>query len=139
MALANDETYSPCPQPPKPEDYYGLLTNPPGRYGCMKDGMTFAITLRGSEEFAHRASNLFSSFVGDRISGRGPTTVHYSTQVNVREGYDTDTWLFCMPISRLRIALRTYFYTQLYKAKVVWREIRDEENVTNHPIDTFLL
>lgn len=126
-ALGTDESYAPYPDPPTPEQYYGLLLDPPGQYGCMRYGSTIALTLRGTEEFARRASNLFSSFGGEGVRRYGSTTHTYTAHVKVREGYDADTWLVCVAPDRIRLSLRLYLYGQLMRTKAPWRDIVDSE------------
>jgi len=104
------------PPPPcyAPDAYYGLLTDPVGRYGKASWGASNVITLRGSAQFIAQASNLFSSFAPParlNTPDRNSVTVHKSDH--------PDCAFFCMSLARARKALETYFYCQLAKAKAV--------------------
>jgi len=119
---------APLVNPPPPEAYYGLLTDPPGEYGRCIHGSCKAITLRGSPEFIERASNLFSSFGGE---SQYPT-LQGEWRRQAREplfhaGRHLNTAYFCMPVERAKTAVRLYLFAQLYKAKAVRQSILDEE------------
>lgn len=105
------------------DDYHGLLSNPPGRYGKVNCGQTWAVTLTGSDEFRARGYNLFSSFGGD--SQRGAWVENRPPTIRVADRPDT-IW-FCLPLARIEAAVRLYLYPQLYRVKGVKRAIVDDE------------
>ncbi len=103
------------------DPYFGLLTNPPGRYGLVDYGETKAVILTGDAIFRERAFNLFASFGsevknGDVVETRIPT-LRTSDRVNT-------VW-FCMPVARIEEALRYYFYGHLWRAKC--RHVVDQD------------
>lgn len=112
---------------PEPSAYYGLLTNPPGRYGLVPFGKTMAVTLRGEPLFIRRASNLFCSFGGEswHSNGRGGVR-RESREPAIYPGEIPDSAFFCMPENRIKTALRLYLYTQMYAAAPK-RIIRDAD------------
>jgi hypothetical protein len=128
-SIAPAQSVSVAPPPPprySPESYYGLLTDPVGRYGKASWGASNVITLRGSDQFITQATNLFSSFAPP---ARLNTPDGNSISVHRSDG--PDCAFFCMSLARARKALETYFYCQLAKTKAarVWLHDTDG-NVT---------
>lgn len=113
---------------PAPAAYYGLLTDPVGRYGLIPYGGTHAVTLRGQPAFIERACNLFCSFGGDswHPDGRGGMR-RESREPTVRNGVVPNTAFLCLPKPRVQLALQTYLYCQIARLKGARAVVRDEE------------
>lgn len=113
---------------PEPTAYYGLLTNPPGRYSMVPHKDTTAVTFRGSESFIATASTLFCSFGGEvkRITKQGTSRFERREPV-VHRGMAPDTAYLYMPKHRIEMVLRSYLYGQLCATKAQRHLVRDDE------------
>lgn len=130
LAPASPPIVEPLAVAPDPSAYYGLLTDPVGRYGRAPYGAAMAFTLRGSPLFVEKAHTLFDSFGGEIINGPKDGSRprwRESRPVVLRSTPNPEVWFFCMPPARVKIALKTYFYCQIYRAKGIITPILDED------------
>jgi hypothetical protein len=119
-----------APPPPKfpISAYYGLLDSPAGTYGRAHHGASLAFTLRGSEDFLEKASNLFDSFGGEIINGPLDGERHHESRpVVFHAGTAPHILYFCMPQERYLKSLFLYLYNRLVRAKGVWQRNVDPE------------
>lgn len=115
---------------PEPSAYYGLLTDPVGQYGQAPYGASVAFTLRGSPLFVEKAHILFDNFGGEIINGPKDGSRprwRESRPVVLRSTPNPEVWFFCMPPVRVKIALKTYFYCNIYRTKGIITPILDED------------
>ncbi len=105
------------------DPFHTLLNDPPGTYGLTPNGNTSAVTLRGDARFRELGYNLFTSYGGETLSGarceRPLPPIHLTE--------DKDVVWFCLPASRVRVALTLYLYGQLYQTQGVRRSVIDDE------------
>ncbi len=98
-----------------------LLTNPPGRYGLMPYGNTYAVILTGCPLFWEKGYALFISFGGEQAQ-----YIHVESPLPPLHRTDrAHTAWFCLPAERVRLALALYLYGQLVRRNT--RDIIDEE------------
>ncbi len=108
---------APHETPPLLESYFGLLTDPIGRYGRAAYGNTTAFTLRGCSLFRKKSYNLFCTFSGN-FGDREPI---------LRNGDLPDSQFFCLPPYRVKTALRRYFYSKLYSCQAIVEPVFDDD------------
>lgn len=126
--LSSVHLCDPLDSRPAPAAYYGLLTDPVGRYGLIPYGGTHAVTLRGQPAFIERATNLFCSFGGDSWHPDGKGGVRReSREPTVRNGVVPNTAFLCLPKVRVQTVLRTYLYCQIARLKGARAVTRDED------------
>ena len=110
------------PEKPAQDDpYYGLLSNPSGRWHLVSHGREKAVVLQGSEDFIRRNTNMMASFGGGHI-----TAAHRNVKIESRPLF-ANTVIVPITEERLITALRLYFYGQIYNIKANRKDIVDEE------------
>ena len=115
-----------------PDPFFGLLNNPPGRWGLIAYGLDKALILQRPKTFLTKALNFLHSYAGGRMNG--PTSK--LVPVQIKEQDETGAMMIPMSEGRLKRALTVWFYGQLYPYRAQTEDVLDEEGDV---VDTNLL
>jgi hypothetical protein len=108
-----------------PDDpYFGLLSNPPGKWGMVAHGLDKTLVLQGDWPFLDKALNFLRSYATGRMEDDPRSK---DIELTVTSPDEAKRVMVTISLARLTRALRLWFYGQLFPTRANMKPVLDEE------------